>query len=201
MRNLTRILAAVIIAAFSVGPVSAATAPSAPVNVAQNASTATVQGTVKDDSGAPIAGVNVELRGPQTYTAISDAGGAFSVSGIAPGVYVLAASKPGYQSATESDFAVLGGQTQSVQVTIHAETFTSLRTIATVRSNGQASFNTSTAAVNVVSAQVFEDQGQPQVGRILNQIPGVQNTLPTSSANGSVPGAITVPEYSWRSFV
>ena len=193
MRNLTRILAAVIIAAFSVGPVSAATAPSAPVNVAQNASTATVQGTVKDDSGAPIAGVNVELRGPQTYTAISDAGGAFSVSGVAPGVYVLAASKPGYQSATENDFAVLGGQTQSVQVTIHAETFTSLRTIATVRSNGQASFNTSTAAVNVVSAQVFEDQGQPQVGRILNQIPGVQNTLPTSSANGSVPGAITVP--------
>ena len=193
MRNLTRILAAVIIAAFSVGPVSAATAPSAPVNVAQNASTALVQGTVKDDSGAPLAGVSIDLRGPQTYTTTSDSTGAFSVAEVAPGVYVLAASKPGYQSASEADFALLGGQTQTVAVTLHAQTFTSLRTIATVHAFGQATFNTSSASVNVVNAQIFQDQGQPQVGRILNQIPGVQNTLPTSSANGSVPGAITVP--------
>jgi outer membrane receptor protein involved in Fe transport len=193
VRTLTRILAAVIIAAFSVGPVSAATAPNAPVSVAQNASTASVQGTVKDDSGAPLAGVNVELRGPQTYTTASDPTGAFSVANVAPGVYVLAASKPGYQSATETDFAVLGGQSQTVAVTLHVQTFTSLRTIATVRAYGQASFNTSTASVNVVNAQTFVDQAQPQVGRILNQIPGVQNTLPTSSANGAAPGAVTVP--------
>lgn len=193
MRNLTRILAAVIIAAFSVGPVSAATAPSAPVNLAQNATNATVQGTVKDDSGAPLAGVGIELRGPQTYRATSDATGGFSVANVSPGIYVLAASKPGYQIATESDFAVLGGQSQSVAVTLHAQTFTSLRTIATVRAYGQASFNTSTASVDVIPAQTFVDQAQPQVGRILNQIPGVQNTLPTSSANGAAPGAITVP--------
>jgi outer membrane receptor protein involved in Fe transport len=193
VRNLTRILAALVIAAFSVGPVSAATAPSAPINLAQNASNATVQGAVKDDSGAPIAGVTVELRGPQTYRTSSDATGAFSISSVTPGVYVLAASKPGYQSATESDFAVLGGQSQTVQVNLHVETFTSLRTIATVRAYGQATFNTSTASVDVIPAQAFVDQADPQVGRILNQIPGVQNTLPTSSANGAAPGAVTVP--------
>lgn len=193
MRNLTRILAAVIIAAFSAGPVSAAAATNAPINVAQGASTASVQGTVKDDSGAPIAGANIELRGPQTYATSSDATGAFSVTGVTAGIYVLAASKPGYQSATEADFAVLGGQSQSVAVTLHAQTFTSLRTIATVHAYGQASFNTSTAAVDVVNAQAFVNQAQPTVNRILNQIPGVQNTLPTSSANGAVPGAVTVP--------
>jgi hypothetical protein len=193
VRNLTRVLATVVIAAFSVGPVSAATAPSAPITVAQGASSASVQGTVKDDSGAPLAGVSVELRGPQTYTARSDASGAFNVSNVSPGVYILAASKPGYQSATETDFALLGGQTQSVAVTLHAQTFTSLRTIGTVHAFGQATFNTSTASVNVVNAQAFVDQAQPTVNRILNQIPGVQNTLPTSSANGAVPGAVTVP--------
>lgn len=193
MRKLTRILAAVIIAAFSVGPVSAAAAPNAPVNVAQSATNATVQGTVKDDSGALIAGANVELRGPQTYTTTSDSTGAFSITEVTPGIYVLAASKPGYQSATEADFAVLSGQSQTVAVALHAQTFTSLRTIATVRAYGQATFNTSTAAVNVINSQAFVDQAQPQVGRILNQIPGVQNTLPTSSANGAAPGAVTVP--------
>jgi outer membrane receptor protein involved in Fe transport len=192
VRKLTSILAAVMIATFTVGPVSAATTPNAPVTVAQNAN-ATVQGTVTDDSGAPIANANVVIRGAQTYTGTTDAAGKFSISGIAPGVYVLAVNKPGYETATATDFAVLGGQTENVQVTIHPQTFSSLRTIATVRSNGQATFNTSPASVSVINAQAFVNQAQPQVGRILNQIPGVQNSLPTASANGAAPGAITVP--------
>jgi outer membrane receptor for Fe3+-dicitrate len=181
-----------MIATFTVGPVSAATTPNVPVTVAQNAQ-ATVQGTVTDDSGAPVANAIVTMRGPETYNATSDTTGAFSISGVAPGVYVLSISKPGYETATATDFALLGGQTQIVAVTIHTQTFTSLRTIATVSANGQATFNTSPASVSVVSAQAFVDQAQPQVGRILNQIPGVQNTLPTSSANGAAPGAVTVP--------
>ena len=192
MRKLTSILAAVMIATFAVGPVSAATAPNVPVTVAQNA-TATVQGTVSDDTGAPLAGVNIVLRGSQTFTGTTDSTGAFTVSGVTPGVYVLSAMKPGYQTATATDFAVLGGQTENVQITIHANTFSTLRTIATVRANGAATFNTSPASIQVVSAQTFVDQAQPQVGRVLNQIPGVQNSLPTSSANGAAPGAVTVP--------
>ncbi len=191
MRKLTSILAAVMIATFTVGPVSAAT-PNVPVTVAQNAN-ATVQGTVTDDSGAPVTNATVVIRGASTYTGTTDKNGAFSISGIAPGVYVLAITKPGYETATATDFAVLGGQTQSVQVTIHPQTFSSLRTIATVRASGQATFNTSPASVSVINAQAFVNQAQPQVGRILNQIPGVQNSLPTSSANGAAPGAITVP--------
>jgi outer membrane receptor protein involved in Fe transport len=192
VRKLTSILAAIMIATFTVGPVSAATAPNPPVNVAQNA-TATVQGTVSDDSGAPIADVNITLRGAQTFTGTTDSTGAFSVTGIAPGVYVLSATKAGYETATATDFAMLGGQTETVQIRIHARTFTSLRTIASVTANGAATFNTSPASIQVVSAQAFVDQAQPQVNRILNQIPGVQNTLPTSSANGAAPGAVTVP--------
>ena len=192
MRKLTSILAAFLITTFTVGPVSAATTPNVPVTVAQNAN-ATVQGTVTDDSGSPVANANVVMRGAQTYTGTTDSTGAFTISGIAPGIYVLAVTKPGYETATATDFAVVGGQTESVQVTIHAQTFSSLRTIATVRANGQATFNTSPASIAVVSSQVFVNQAQPQVGRILNQIPGVQNSLPTSSANGAAPGAVTVP--------
>jgi outer membrane receptor protein involved in Fe transport len=191
--TLTRILAAITLAALSVGPVSAATATSAATAVAQAATTSTVSGTVRESSGAVVAGAHVELRGPQTYTATTDAKGAFSVADVAQGIYSLSVTKPGYQIATEDDFTVVAGTNQTVQIALQPQTFTSLRTIATVHANGRAQFNTSTASVNVVTAQDLQDQGQPQVGRILNQIPGVQNSLPTSSANGAVAGAITVP--------
>lgn len=191
MRLVTRILAAISIAAFSAGPISAAAAPNSPTLVAQNANTATVQGTVKDDTGAPVGGVKVQLRGPSTYSATTDKTGAFSITGVAQGVYVLAADKAGYQSASESDFAVLAGQTQIVQIALHPQTFSSLRTIATVSANAQSQFNTSPASVNVVTAQTFVDQAAPQVNRILNQIPGVQNSYPTASANGATAGSNT----------
>jgi outer membrane receptor protein involved in Fe transport len=192
VRKLTSILATLMIATFTVGPVSAATTPNVPAMVAQNAN-ATVQGIVSDDTGAPLNNATVVMRGSQTYTGTTDKTGSFTISGIAPGVYALSVTKPGYETATATDFAVLGGQTETVQVTIHAQTFSSLRTIATVRANGQATFNTSPASIQVVSGQVFVNQAQPQVGRILNQIPGVSNSLPTSSANGAAPGAVTVP--------
>jgi len=193
LSTFTRILAAMIIAAFAVGPVSAAAAPNASKLVAQAASSGTFTGNAVDETGAPVVDATVDLHGAQNYTATTDSKGSFSLTGVAPGLYVVSVHKPGYQTATQSDFAVFAGENETLNVSMHTQTFTSLRTIASVRSTGRGTFNTTPAAVDVVTSATFVDQAQPQVGRILNQIPGVQNTLPTTSANGSVPGAITVP--------
>ena len=198
MRILARILAASVAAVLTVGPVSAATVPNAaPIVLAQAASATTalgaVQGTVKDDQGSPVAGATVNVSGPHSYRTATDATGAFTIADIVPGLYRVTVAKAGYDTASAADFAVAAGQTQNLDVRIHVATFTSLRTIASVRSVGRGSFNTSTASVNVVTAQAFQDQGQAQVTRVLNQIPGMQISFPASSASGAVPGAITVP--------
>ena len=153
-----------------------------------------MSGSLHDVSGAPVAGATIAVRGPKSYYALSDAKGNFTVSGIAPGVYEIIVTKPGYQTATDTDYTVVAGQSQSVVVTMHAATFSSLRTIATVRAVGRGTFNTTPAAVNVVSAATYENQGAVQVTRVLSQVPGVQISFPSSSANAAVPGSITVPD-------
>jgi outer membrane receptor protein involved in Fe transport len=160
---------------------------------AQVGSGAVISGTVTETGGAPIPGVVIQLRGRSNYVTTTDSAGSFSIPDVQPGVYVVTASKPGYQSATQTDFAVLPGEPQRVAIRLSVATLTSLRTIATVRTSAGSQFNTTPASVTVVNSAIFQNQGDTQVTRVLNQIPGVQISLPSNSANGAAPGSITVP--------
>jgi outer membrane receptor protein involved in Fe transport len=154
---------------------------------------ASVTGSVNDESGAAIAGAVVGLKGPSTYTTTSNAAGAFSFQDVAPGLYELTVRKTGYTTAVQGDIAIIAGQAQRIAVRLSHQTFSSLRTIASVSVNGHGTINTSPASVNVVSAQEFIDQSQPQVTRVLSQVPGVQISFPSNSANAAAPGSITIP--------
>ncbi|MGB6986666.1 MAG: TonB-dependent receptor [Candidatus Aquilonibacter sp.] len=172
---------------------SAATTLSAPAQLAQAASTTAggVSGTVKDQSGAPVVGATITLRGVTTVQGTSDAKGAFAINDVPAGVYAITVDRAGYQSATETDFAVLSGQVEPLAVVLQAATFSSLQTIASVRSAGRGTFNTSPASVSTVSVQDFVNQGVTDLGPVLNQIPGLQVSLPSNDGNGAAPGAIT----------
>ena len=156
-------------------------------------SAAAVTGSVSDGSGDPIAGASVTLRGPIKYSVITDERGKFSIGGVAPGVYVLAVTKPGYSTAVQDEVVEIAGQTQDFTVRMDRATFSSLRTIATVHATGRGTFNTSPASVNVVTTQSFINQAQPQVTRVLSQVPGLQISFPSGSANAAAPGSITIP--------
>jgi outer membrane receptor protein involved in Fe transport len=184
-RTLTSVLVVVFLFLALIAAPPASRAQSAP-------GAASVAGTVTDESGAPIAGASVTLKGAGTKSATSDASGAFSIAGVPPGSYVLSVTKGGYATAVQNDVIVLAGQTLNVAVRMSAITFSSLRTIATVRTSAHA-LNTSAASVNVVTTATYIDQAQPQVTRVLNQLPGVQISFPSNSANAAAPGAITVP--------
>jgi len=159
--------------------------------IAATPADAGLRGTVTDASGRPVAGAALELRGPQTYTTTSDASGAFIISSAAPGTYALRASKPGYQPVRQSGLILAAGQELTVSLTLPLAT---LQTIASVKSAaGGPHFNATTASVAVVTQQNFADQAQTQVTQVLNQIPGVQISLPGGSTNGAAPGAVTVP--------
>ncbi|HLI96190.1 MAG TPA: TonB-dependent receptor [Candidatus Baltobacteraceae bacterium] len=158
---------------------------------AQAPTTGTVNGTVQDETGAPVASANVTLKGATTKTTTSDPAGKFSMD-VTPGSYVLSVTKAGYTPAIQNDVIVLGGQTVGLSVRLSSVTFSSLRTIANVRTTGHA-LNTSAASVSEVTTSTFIDQAQPQVTRVLSQIPGLQISFPSNSANAAAPGAITVP--------
>lgn len=188
LRYLRSIATATIVTGLAfVGP-----ACTAPV-LAQQSAPITISGIVSDNSGAPVAGAFVVLRGPQRYTAVTNEKGAFAFSNVTQGVYTLSVSKAGYNTAVQSDVVALTGQTQTLTVRIDRITFSSLQTIASVRAAGRGSINTSPASVSVVTTQAFIDQAQPQVTRVLNQIPGIQISFPSTSTNGASPGSITVP--------
>ncbi len=189
-----RILTAIVLCTGIVGPFSMATA-FAQNAVAQNApqTSGSITGSIRDANGAPVSGASVTVSGPQTQTTTTDAQGNFSISNLKPGIYSFRSSRTGYNTATESNITVVAGGTQTLAVVMSALTFSSLRTIATVRSVGRGTFNTTPASVSIVNSQTFTDQGQPQVMRVLNEQPGAVASYPQTSANGAVPGAITFP--------
>lgn len=159
---------------------------------AQISGTGNLTGTLTDSGGRALASANVELRGPRTYTTTTDASGTFTIANAVPGTYALTASKPGYRRSTQSGVVISAGATTNVSVTLLTVT---LQTIASVKStnNTGPNFNTTPAAVSVVTSQTFQNQAQTQVFQILNQVPGVQISLPGGSANGAAPGSVTVP--------
>jgi hypothetical protein len=195
LKTLVRILAAVAIAALTVGPVSAATAPSgALTTVAQAVSTGSVSGTLVDSGGSPIASATVTMSGPGTYSATTDAKGAFSVSDVKPGIYVVKAAKAGYTGAEIDDLAVVAGTNSIVNASLAAVTFnTTIHEIVRVTAHRGTVFNTTTASSAIVSAQDFQDQAQTQVAKVLDETPGIVIDHPGTSATYASPGAITFP--------
>lgn len=158
--------------AFAADP-SLGEATSGPV-VAQAATTATIQGTVRSD-GSPVAGATVRITGPTTVTATSDANGAFSAA-VPPGVYRVEVTKGGYVPAVLSDLAVVAGSTVPVSVALNQADLTSLQTIgrvSTASRGGGSAINTGTATSSFVSGQAFANLGNPQINNVLERLPDV----------------------------
>jgi outer membrane receptor protein involved in Fe transport len=191
LKRVIRPLAVILMASFLFAPGGARANTATSVVAQATSSTAAVSGTVRDETGAPISGAAVTLRGAQSVSTTSDAKGTFTFSDVAAGLYQITVTKPGYQEAVESDLALTAGQTQNVAVTLPRVTFTALRTIATVRSVGAATFNTTPAAVNTVTNQEFLNQGATGVSSVLNEVPGLQVSLSANDTNGAAPGSIT----------
>jgi outer membrane receptor protein involved in Fe transport len=199
VQSLSRVLSSLGICVLLGGPVSMAPAFAQTVPaVAQNVpNSATVSGTVSDSQGAPINGAKLTFSGPATASATTDANGHYSVN-LQPGVYSVTVEHAGFQTATQTDVAVVAGGAD-VSVSLSAATFSSLQTIGSTRTTanragGRTPFNVTPASVQVTTQQVFKDEGQLQMRQILDQTPGIISGLPGTSANTAAPGAITFPD-------
>jgi hypothetical protein len=104
------ILAAVAIAAFSVGPVSAATVSDAATTVAQagQTTTGTITGKVLDGAGKPLGGARIGITGPTSTETTTKPDGTYSVA-VPPGLYSVTISAAGFQSQQQDSVAVVSG--------------------------------------------------------------------------------------------
>ncbi len=98
--------------------------------------TGNIAGLIKNQSGAPIAGVTVQAVAPsQSTTVTTDAGGHFVLLGLNPDTYTINVTKSGYQSVSYPGIVVFADQTQQLSYVMQS----ALRTIARVTATSAAS--------------------------------------------------------------
>lgn len=76
-----------------------------------------IQGTIKDPSGAGVPGARVEAaNGPERRSGASGAQGAFRVDRLRPGTYTVSVQKLGFAPFTRSDIEVTSGRATQLDV-------------------------------------------------------------------------------------
>src|SRR4029453_18316134 len=90
-----------------------------------------IQGVVKDSSGAVLPGATVEARsaGSGVLTTVSDPGGNFRFPSVLPGAYEVSATLSGFKPAKVSDVMVTLGSVKSVEFSLQLASVTEAVTV------------------------------------------------------------------------
>jgi outer membrane receptor protein involved in Fe transport len=107
----------------------------APHGVAQvGASTAQLNGSVRDETGGSVAKANIVLRDTETnrtYTAVSNDNGLFVVANLPPGHYDLTTEASGFGRSTQTGILLTVGQVAAIDVIVKVAASTEKITVTT----------------------------------------------------------------------
>jgi len=143
--------------------------------------TGNITGSVHDASGAPIAGVAIQVVSPsEQKTATTDAGGHFVILSLAPDTYTINLTKSGYQSVAFPGVVVFADQTATEALTMQK----ALTTIARVTSAAGSSLVKSGVGSDLYSVNSAQAAAAAALG-------GGGNLNNAYSAMASVPGVQT----------
>jgi hypothetical protein len=163
----------------------------------------TVDGTVTEPGGVPLAGAGLSLVGPAgTYKTMSasDAQGSFRFSGIAPGKYVLTASVFAHEIAS-AQVSVTSGATSSADLELTPIPGGGLTSTSYIL--GRVTDATTGAKITcphlLASETCAVTVTSPQIAGTVTSDPDTQYQIPGKSAQGLLPGryslTITAPGY------
>lgn len=187
MRSSLRALAA--LAVFALLPIATFAAGGVYGNISGN--------VVDSATHAPIAGAAIVAVSPSgTYRARTDAGGHFTILGMAIDSYTVHVSASGYQDASVPSVVVFGDQTATVPTVLLQSV--SLRVIAHVSAHSvssafQPTQTTDTYTVN--QAQITEATGKlagTNENSVLLAVPGVTLTNGANGMTGNAAGVTSV---------
>jgi outer membrane receptor protein involved in Fe transport len=156
--------------------------------------TISVTGVLSGSDGKPIAGGHVTLAGQgASLTVETDAHGRFTLKGLTPGAYVVAASAPGYASLSGRTVSISADNT-ALSFTLLRATTSSLTTIGEVSTSAGETISTSSAPAVTVSAQKAAAQGTTAVSSMVWPLLGTTPVLPLGGgSNATVSFAIRGP--------
>jgi len=167
-------------------------------------SAASINGTVKDPTGAVVPEATITLTNTQTnvaQTAATNATGEYVIQNILPGSYLLKAAKEGFQTVTQPAITLEVNQTTTFDFTLPVGATTQTVTVEAAA----AALETSTAEIgSVVTVKMVNDL--PLNGRNFTQLleltPGVSpiSTAQNSGGWGGQPlGSYTFPSVNGQS--
>jgi TonB family protein len=146
--------------------------------------TATISGTVRDQSGAVLPGVDVTLQDSQEFKwqATTDASGRFEFPPVQPGKYVLEASLMGFKQL-RSEFALRDAKDWDRPITLQVGELSEMVTVSTSRK--PASAQSAQAAAQPVRVRVGGNIRAPM--KIHHTNPVYPDTMRDAGRGGTVP--------------
>lgn len=154
---------------------------------AQSKTTGALTGKVTDDSGAPLPGVAVEIRGTTLIggarNLVTDKAGRFRLPEIPPGVYDVTVSLQGFQTVKREGLTVTLGNTVDIPVSLKTETVSeTVEVIGEAPAIDVTSAGTSTNLSNEILQNLPTARFQPNA---LNIAPGINNSSAYGGGDGS----------------
>src|SRR5271154_5487375 len=141
------------------------------------AGTQAISGTVTDTLGRPLAQVNLELRDPDGAVlahATSDKAGGFAIAPARPGLYSLAASKPGFKPANKI-VRFPHGSAKPISLTLEAKAALKVPVRASLirAPNGVSSTGAVKYTVTAKDISNLPQGDNTNITDVLTQMPGV----------------------------
>jgi TonB-dependent receptor len=136
--------------------------------------TGTINGTVKDSTGAVLQGAQIDLA-PSGATAVSGTQGNFSIRDIRPGTYTATVSYVGFEKST-STVIINPGQTVALNAVLSLGRNTQSVTVNGGMSGDALALNeqrTSANILNVMTASTIQQLPNQSVATVLGRMPGV----------------------------
>ena len=147
--------------------------------------TGQLSGSVRDQTGAPLPGVTVTVRGPRTWTAQTDATGMFQFPELPPGDYSVSAGLTGFESATRV-VTVRPGSSLPLSLTLSVAFLE--RVVVTAAKAGDADILTTPLAVSAVSQDELQRLSIRTIEQAVPLLPSVTFTQNSSFGQLSIRG-------------
>ncbi len=146
--------------------------------------TGSITGTIKDEQGAVLPGVNVTLTGRQgTHTQVTDASGSYRFPALEVGTYEVSADLAGFQKATQQNLQISPGRELTIDLALK---ISSLAESVTVTGESPVVDVKSSATETTISQSLLFSAPITRTAiNVINYAPGVNSSSAYGGGAGS----------------